>query len=138
MSDAAGQPAPRRALAGLGALALVLLSPVIYYVGADLPGALRWAWPSWMLMLAALALSFRAFIGDRRIWVRAICGVNVAFFALGLFAYIVFTKLPPAALPAIGAVAPDFTLPDQDGTPVCLAEVRSGGPVFLVFYRGFW
>ncbi len=34
---------------------------------------------------------------------------------------------------AIGSVAPDFTLPDQDGTPVTLSGLR-GNNVVLVFY----
>jgi peroxiredoxin len=32
-----------------------------------------------------------------------------------------------------GAAAPDFRLPDQDGNPVALADLK-GGPVLLVFY----
>ncbi|MBK8235858.1 MAG: redoxin domain-containing protein [Deltaproteobacteria bacterium] len=35
-------------------------------------------------------------------------------------------------------VAPEFTLPDADGNPVSLAQLRSRGPVVLVFYRGWW
>ncbi len=34
---------------------------------------------------------------------------------------------------AIGQAAPDFTLPDQDGTPVTLSELR-GQPVVIYFY----
>ncbi len=34
---------------------------------------------------------------------------------------------------AIGSLAPDFTLPDQDGTPVTLSALR-GKNVVLVFY----
>lgn len=34
---------------------------------------------------------------------------------------------------AIGSTAPDFTLPDQDGTPVTLSRLR-GKNVVLVFY----
>lgn len=89
-------------------------------------------------MLAAVALSFYAFVGDRRIWVRAVCGVNVAFFMAGLMAFLFLTRLPPASPPEVGAIAPDFTLPDHTGALTHLAEVRVGGPVFLVFYRGHW
>ena len=32
-----------------------------------------------------------------------------------------------------GDIAPDFTLPDQDGRPLCLAQLR-GGVVVLFFY----
>ena len=67
------------------------------------------------------------------------------------------TKIPPAALAVmeratadlqatgqagraigVGDRAPDFTLDDQDGTPVALADLLSRGPVVLTFYRGVW
>lgn len=38
----------------------------------------------------------------------------------------------------IGAVAPDFTLEDQNGHKVTLTDARSKSPVVLVFYRGYW
>lgn len=140
MTDAVQTPNRRapRAIAALAGLGLVFLSPVVYYAGADLPGALRWAWPSWILMIAAVALSFFAFVGDRRIWVRAVCGVNVALFLAGLAAFLFLTRLPPVAPPAIGQVAPDFTLPDENGKPTRLADPNVAGPTFLVFYRGHW
>jgi len=34
----------------------------------------------------------------------------------------------------VGDKAPDFTLPDQDGKPVALAEALRTGPVILAFY----
>ncbi len=34
----------------------------------------------------------------------------------------------------VGDTAPDFTLPDQDGRPVHLAELLTRGPVLLYFY----
>jgi len=37
-----------------------------------------------------------------------------------------------------GQQAPDFTLPDANGTPVALATLLQRGPVALVFYRGEW
>ncbi|MFT4262315.1 MAG: peroxiredoxin [Nocardioides sp.] len=33
-----------------------------------------------------------------------------------------------------GDVAPDFTLPDQDGTPVTLSALLASGPVVVFFY----
>ena len=49
----------------------------------------------------------------------------------------------PAHAPAEGVVkAGDhldaFTLPDQTGAPVSLAELTADGPAVLVFYRGGW
>jgi thioredoxin-dependent peroxiredoxin len=38
---------------------------------------------------------------------------------------------------ALGQVAPDFTLPDQNGHAVHLADAR-GHKAVIVFYRGYW
>jgi len=38
---------------------------------------------------------------------------------------------------SVGARAPDFTLTDQHGNEVHLADAWSAGPVVLVFLRGF-
>ena len=37
--------------------------------------------------------------------------------------------------PAIGAVFPDFTLPDQAGTPVNFAAARGGARALIVVFR---
>jgi peroxiredoxin/ketosteroid isomerase-like protein len=37
-----------------------------------------------------------------------------------------------------GSIAPDFSLPDQDGRLVSLRSLLAGGPVVLTFYRGAW
>ncbi|MDH2904295.1 MAG: peroxiredoxin-like family protein [Actinomycetota bacterium] len=39
---------------------------------------------------------------------------------------------------AIGALAPDFVLPDANGHQVELSSLLNAGPVVLVFYRGGW
>lgn len=39
-------------------------------------------------------------------------------------------------MPRNHAPAPDFILPDQDGTPRSLAELRGDRPLLLLFYRG--
>lgn len=46
-----------------------------------------------------------------------------------MFSWLFSDPLPP------GSVAPDFTLPDQDGTPVTLSLLR-GKNVVLIFYPG--
>jgi len=38
---------------------------------------------------------------------------------------------------SVGTRAPDFTLTDQHGSEVRLADVVATGPVVLVFLRGF-
>ena len=38
----------------------------------------------------------------------------------------------------VGESAPDFELPDIDGTPMMLSHALRSGPVVLTFYRGAW
>lgn len=40
-------------------------------------------------------------------------------------------------LPSVGAIAPDFTLSDVDGSPISLAARREDGHVVLYFMRAF-
>ena len=39
---------------------------------------------------------------------------------------------------AVGEVAPNFTLEDQNGNKIALSEARGKSPVVLIFYRGYW
>jgi hypothetical protein len=58
-----------------------------------------------------------------------------------------FSQLPlSTGAPYVGLEAPSFTLPDQHGKPVSLADLlkpaagargKSGG-LLLIFYRGYW
>jgi len=71
---------------------------------------------------------------------------------VGLFVWGIFINardLPAsAAAPHVGQKAPDFTLPDQEGRPVALSDLRSAAGasgakpaavgVLLIFYRGHW
>ena len=69
---------------------------------------------------------------------------GIGMFCYGLF-YVARDLPASAAAPRVGAKAPDFTLLDQDGKPVALADLlatssaggKSGGAV-LIFYRGHW
>ena len=68
----------------------------------------------------------------------------------GFFVYgtLIGTRDLPASsgAPREGQSAPDFTLPDQDGRPVSLADLLAASPggaghpggVVLVFFRGHW
>lgn len=66
--------------------------------------------------------------------------LGTAIFAL--FAYAIFYEvwqLPAAAgAPHVGQKAPDFTLPDQNGKPIALADLISKNGAVLIFYRGHW
>jgi hypothetical protein len=74
-----------------------------------------------------------------RILAPVLAVLNVGVAALFLWFLFVHTaRLPEAArAPAIGAVAPDFSLRDQADHEVRLSSLR-GHPVVLLFYRGFW
>ena len=62
----------------------------------------------------------------------------------GLFCFgllYVARQLPAsAAAPQVGHRAPGFTLPDQDGKPVALADLLAppSRATLLIFYRGHW
>jgi cytochrome oxidase Cu insertion factor (SCO1/SenC/PrrC family) len=39
---------------------------------------------------------------------------------------------------AVGEIAPNFTLEDQNNRKVTLSSARGNMPTVLVFYRGYW
>ena len=47
------------------------------------------------------------------------------------------SRFAPEAL-EIGDAVPDFSVPRAGGGTVSLADVRSDGPVAIIFYRGHW
>ena len=69
----------------------------------------------------------------------------LSLLVFGLFAYALFyvvRQMPASAgAPKIGEKVPDFTLTDQNGSPVALRELL-GSPgtraALLIFYRGYW
>lgn len=52
-----------------------------------------------------------------------------------IFCAVVAQRTSPVA---VGDVAPDFTLEDQNGSKVTLSDSRGKNPVVLVFYRAYW
>ena len=42
------------------------------------------------------------------------------------------------AVPDVGQIAPDFTLPDSAGGTRQLVEMVAHQPLVLIFYRGHW
>jgi hypothetical protein len=66
--------------------------------------------------------------------------ISVLFFAF--FAYEIFYVLRQvpisAQAPRVGEKAPEFSLPDQNGESVALADLLSPNGAVLIFYRGHW
>jgi|SRR5207248_6916563 len=67
----------------------------------------------------------------------------LSLLAFTLFGYGVFYELrqmpASAGAPRVGEKAPEFSLPDQNGKPVALADLLSGSRgAVLIFYRGHW
>jgi hypothetical protein len=69
-------------------------------------------------------------------------GVPVTFFAFGRGrSRAMLRSMSEVRPPAVGEIAPDFTLPDASRTPdaACrLVELCEARPLVLVFYRGHW
>ncbi len=61
---------------------------------------------------------------------------KLAAYARGIEA-VVASGIESSAL-QVGAMAPDFTLPDARGGTVMLSEKLAAGPVVLTWYRGGW
>ena len=104
-----------------------------------------------VLMCAGLMRAFKQpEVYRGRIFGSILAVLSIA--AIGLFVYGLFyeaRQVPLAtAAPRVGQRAPDFTLPDQNGKVVTLADLLSSGPagtgkvrangVLLIFYRGHW
>ena len=88
---------------------------------------------------------FRAF-GKAQVYRGKLFGpifATLGILMFGFFSYVMFYQLrqvpPSTGVPRIGEKAPEFTLPDQDGKDVALADLVSRSKaVALIFYRGFW
>ena len=68
----------------------------------------------------------------------------IAFLTIVLLSITAAAKLQAPTNPqrntpvAVGDIAPDFALEDQNRDRVTLSEAHEKGPVVLVFYRGYW
>ncbi|HBL31216.1 MAG TPA: hypothetical protein DD490_30690 [Acidobacteria bacterium] len=125
------------------------------FVFARFPVTRDVPWASWLLFALGLGLGLagclRAFrrpeIFRGRILGPVFGALSLLLVAGFLFLTVSLTRQIPAAAnaPQVGAQAPDFTLPDDQGQPVQLASLlgspQPGAPgtwVLLIFYRGYW
>jgi len=128
-------------LLGIGGVAVYFLLILSYD-----PTMHRWLeWPWINLLAVALGLVLSC-VGVHRRRARRGRVVAPVAAALNFAVAAAFTwwlcaysyQIPVAArAPAVGAVAPDFALPNQRGEEVRLSSFR-GRSLVLLFYRGFW
>ena len=116
---------------------------------AQFPITRDFPWANLLLLgvVAALLIFglFRAF-GWPQLYRGKIFGsilTAIVLFLFGFFSYQIFYVLHQVPLsaqaPRVGEKAPEFTLLDQNGKQVALADLLSGSRVVvLIFYRGFW
>jgi cytochrome oxidase Cu insertion factor (SCO1/SenC/PrrC family) len=130
-------------------LLLVLTAPILYgtvFVRFPITRDVPW---TMLLMFAAgltlLAHATRRASRDRatsrgRVAAPMALAIAVAFAGFLSYAILIGARDLPGSshAPRVGEQAPDFTLPDQDGRPVSLAQLTAPGGVVLVFYRGYW
>jgi len=127
---------------GLALSVIAVVSYAVFFyrvpITRDVP------WVSYVLFAIAIVLLIA---GVRRAAGRKIVAIIVAIVGVGLAALFVFSvtigsRVPTGAnIPAVGAKAPGFTLPDANGKPVALAQLLAAPGskgVLLVFYRGYW
>ena len=130
---------------------MVILAATLSYI----PIFVRYAstrdvpWVNLLLFLIGgwfLAAGLRRAYGDSEHYAGKVSGAVLGVLALALFGLFcwgnfVFARRVPASAgaPQPGSQAPDFTLPDANGRPVSLADLRKNSRgVLLIFYRGYW
>jgi hypothetical protein len=115
--------------------------PLFFYrypVTRDVP------WATYLLLFLGLGLIVAGVrrAPGRRIGALIVAVIGFALAVLFTVGITLGTRVPTGAnVPAVGAQAPGFTLPDANRKPVALSQLL-GAPgskgVLLVFYRGYW
>ena len=119
-----------------------------YEVFAEFPMTRDFPWANLLLFGIGATLLlvglFRAF-GRPQVYRGKVFGsifTVIAFLLFAFFAYQIFyvlRQVPVSAqAPRVGEKAPEFTLPDQSGKSVALADLLSPNGAVLIFYRGHW
>ena len=139
-----------------GFLLVVVAFLSYYHFFARFPVTRDFPWANLLLFAAGgflLVVGLRRAFGQPEAYRGKIAGSIFAVLSVlifGLFGFYNFylSKLLPAspAAPGVGQKAPNFTLPDQNGKSVSLAELLASpstagakpSGVILVFYRGYW
>lgn len=130
---------PRKALGlALAGFLAALAGPPLDLLLLDSPFARATSLPTFILMAGGVGLGIAAVRRDPRRRIKALAGASILLLGLFLYAFFVLFRVPADTGLSTFEKAPDFTLPDQTGAAVCLAEVCRAGPVLLVFYRGHW
>jgi len=119
-----------------------------YEFFAEFPMTRDFPWANLLLFGIGAALLlvglFRAF-GRPQVYRGKVFGSIFATISLFLFAFFayeicyVLRQVPISAqAPRVGAKAPEFSLPDQNGKSVALGDLLSPNGAVLIFYRGHW
>lgn len=127
---------------------LVLAGFLTYSFFVQFPITRDFPWANFLLFCAGGILLgaglVRAF-GKPALYRGKVFGSIFAILGLAVFAFFAFIifhvvrQVPASAgAPRLGQKAPDFTLPDQNGKPVALADLLSPHGAVLIFYRGHW
>ena len=115
--------------------------PLFFYrfpVTRDVP------WVTYVLLVVALGMIVAGVrrAPGRRIVALIVAAIGVAIAVLFVVGIVVGSRVPTGAhIPAVGAAAPGFTLPDANRKPVALAQLLAAPGakgVLLIFYRGYW